>query len=120
MKISSPALTALDLLRYPQASGGIDNVATVLSELGPDIEPDQLALLSDRVERPIAQRLGHMLDQLGDAERTGPMRERLRARGMLRWTELDRQLSDPDFAPEPRLRDAKWRVVVRRLPEPDV
>ncbi len=30
MKISSVALTALDLLRYPQASGRIDNVATVL------------------------------------------------------------------------------------------
>ena len=33
MKISSAALTALDLVRYPQASGGIDNVATVLSDL---------------------------------------------------------------------------------------
>ena len=33
MKISSAALTALDLLRYPQASGGIDSVATVLSDL---------------------------------------------------------------------------------------
>ncbi len=32
MKISSAALTALDLLRYPRASGGIDNVATVLSD----------------------------------------------------------------------------------------
>ena len=29
MKISTPDLTALDLLRYPQATGGIDNVATV-------------------------------------------------------------------------------------------
>ena len=34
MKFSSAALTALDLLRYPQASGGMDNVATVLSDLG--------------------------------------------------------------------------------------
>ena len=29
MKISSAALTVLDLLRYPQASGGMDNIATV-------------------------------------------------------------------------------------------
>ena len=34
MKISSAALTVLDLLRYPRASGGIDHVATVLSDLG--------------------------------------------------------------------------------------
>ena len=43
MKISSAALTALDLLRYPQASGGIDNVATVLSDLGQKIDTGQLA-----------------------------------------------------------------------------
>ena len=39
MKISSAALTALDLLRYPQASGGIDNVTTVLADLGKKIDP---------------------------------------------------------------------------------
>ena len=33
MKISSAALTALDLLRHPQASGGIDDVATILSDV---------------------------------------------------------------------------------------
>ena len=65
MKISSAALTALDLLRYPQASGGIDNVATVLSDLGQRIDPDQLATLSAQVERPIVQRLGHLLEHLG-------------------------------------------------------
>ena len=58
MKISSAALTALDLLRYPQASGGIDNVATVLSDLALKINPAQLAALSALVERPVVQRLG--------------------------------------------------------------
>ena len=52
MKISSAALTALDLLRYPQASGGIDHVATVLSGLGGSIDPEQFAAL-DRA-RPTA------------------------------------------------------------------
>ena len=42
MRISSAALTALDLLRYPQASGSIDSVATVLSDLGQTIDPEQL------------------------------------------------------------------------------
>ena len=35
MKLSSPLLTALDLVRYGKGSAGIDNVATVLSDLGP-------------------------------------------------------------------------------------
>ena len=117
MKISSAALTALDLLRYPQASGGIDNVATVLSDLGQKIDPEQLAALSALVERPVVQRLGYLLGHLGHDALTGPMSESLRARGSLPWTELDRQeAQDPDFAPEPRQRDLRWRVIVRRVP----
>ena len=120
MKISSAALTALDLLRYPQASGGIDNVATVLSDLGQKIDPEQLAALSALVERPVVQRLGHLLEYLGHDALTGPMLESLQARGSLPWTELDRQEArDPDFAPEPRKRDLRWRVIVRRVPQRD-
>lgn len=120
MKISSAALTALDLLRYPQASAGIDNVATVLSDLGQKIDADQLGALSVAVERPIVQRLGHLLDRLGHEALTGPMLSVLQARGPNSWTELDRREAwDPDFAPEPRERDARWRVIVRRAPEVD-
>jgi predicted transcriptional regulator of viral defense system len=120
MKISSAALTALDLLRYPQASGGIDNVATVLSDLAERIDPQQLAALSATVERPVVQRLGHLLDRLGHESLTTPMLEALQARGDVPWTELDRQEArDPDFAPEPRERDTRWRVIVRRVPELD-
>ena len=120
MKISSAALTALDLVRYPQASGGIDSVATVLSDFGQRIDPEQLAALSAVVERPVAQRLGYLLDHLGHDSLTGPMLESLRARGALPWTELDRQgARDPDFAPEPRQRDLRWRIVVRRVPRVD-
>ena len=43
MKISSAALTALDVLRYPQASGGIDNVATILSDVSLGVEKSRLA-----------------------------------------------------------------------------
>ena len=120
MKISSAALTALDLLRYPRASGGIDNVATVLSDLGQKIDPEQLAAISVTVERPIVQRLGHLLDRLGHGALSGPMLKALRARGSVPWTELDRQeAGDMDFAAEPRERDSRWRIIVRRAPEPD-
>ncbi len=120
MKVSSAALTALDLVRYPQASGSLDNIATVLSDFGPKIDPEQLAALSAVVERPVVQRLGYLLDHLGHEALTGPMSEALRARGSLPWTELDRRLAqDPDFAPEPRLRDLRWRIIVRRLPQVD-
>lgn len=120
MKISSPALTALDLLRYPQAAGGIDNVATVLMDLAEKILPAQLAGLSDAAERPVVQRLGHLLDRLGHGDRAAPMHAALAARGAAPWTELDRrEVRDPDFTPEPQERDERWHVIVRRTPEVD-
>ena len=121
MKISSAALTALDLLRqHPQASGGMDHVATVLSDLGGSIDPEQLAAFSPLVERPVVQRLGHLLERLGHDALTVPMLEALHARGSPPWTELDRQqVRDPDFTPEPLERDPRWRVIVRRVPERD-
>ena len=120
MKMSSAALTALDLLRYPQASGGIDTIATVLSDLRQEIDPEQLAALSAVVERPVVQRLGYLLDHIDHDVLTEPMLEALRARGSLPWTELDRKgAQDPDFAPEPRQRDLRWRVIVRRVPRVD-
>ncbi len=120
MRVSSAALTALDLLRYPQASGGMDNIATVLSDLGRRIDREQLAALSVVVERPVVQRLGYLLDHLGHDDLTGPMRESLAARGTLPWIEFDRrEARDPDFASEPLQRDVRWRIIARRLPEVD-
>jgi len=120
MQVSSPSLTALDILRYPQASGGMDNVATVLSDLGGKVEADQLARLSDVFERPVVQRLGHLLDRLGYEAATDKMLQNLHSRGSFRWVDLDRKEAlDPDFAPEPVGRDERWRIVVHRRPELD-
>jgi len=121
MRISSAALTALDLLRYPRASGGIDNIATILSDLGHKIDSTQLETLSTLVERPVIQRLGYLLDFLGYNELTESMLKALHARGgMPTWIELDRHTGRKrDMAPIPRLRDLQWRVVVRRIPQTD-
>ena len=43
MKISSPELTALDLLRYARAAGTFDSIATLLPDLGRKLKPEALA-----------------------------------------------------------------------------
>ena len=94
--------------------------AVARSERVRPIDAAKLAALSQKAERPIAQRLGYLLDRLGHQERTEPMHAALKARGSLTWTELDRKESrDPDFAPEPAERNDRWRVIVRRFPEVD-
>ena len=117
MKVSSVELTALDLLRYPRAAGGIDHIAMVLSDLGVKIDPEKLARLSASFERPVVQRLGHLLARLGHGDRAEPMLKKLFAGRSLAWVELDR--GEADLEPEPVERDERWRVVVRRAPEID-
>jgi hypothetical protein len=120
MKVSSPELTALDLLRYPHASGGLDHIVTVLAELGGRIEPRKLAALSATFERSVVQRLGHLLGRVGRQERTRLLYESLLLRAPLPWVELEpAEASDAQHGPAPIERDRMWRVIVRRPPQPD-
>ena len=122
MKVSGVELTALDLLRYAHAAGGLDHIATVLSDLGGRVDSEKLALISGAFERSVRQRLGHLLDDLGHRDKTDGLHGALsRESPALPWVELERgRALDPDFAPEPIERDARWHVTVRRQPQPDI
>ena len=65
MSVSTPEGTAIDLVRYPEACGNLDNVATVLVELAGRIDPEKLAEVAGRARHPDAQRLGYLLELLG-------------------------------------------------------
>jgi predicted transcriptional regulator of viral defense system len=120
MKISSVELTALDLLRYPHASAGLDNIVTVLSDRGEKIDPEALARLSGSFQKSVVQRLGHLLDRLGYADSTRPMLQELVKIELPSWVELDpEEVADSQLAPSPIERDKRWNVVIRRKPEVD-
>ncbi len=65
LKVATPELIALDLLRYPKHSGGINNIATVLSELVESIDVNKLIELAETLnERHQLQRLGYMIEKI--------------------------------------------------------
>jgi len=65
LKVSSPEVTAMDLLRYSAKSGGLNHIATVLSELIESIDPDKLlALAQSSDEKAWVQRLGYILEKI--------------------------------------------------------
>lgn len=65
LRISSPELTAMDLFLYPNRSGGINHIATVLSELVDAIDPDKLIKLAkDSGKLAWVQRLGYTLEKI--------------------------------------------------------
>jgi predicted transcriptional regulator of viral defense system len=120
MKLSSVELTLLDLLRYPQASGGFDNVITIFEDLGPQIETGKISALSGAFERSVIQRAGYLLDHSGFAQPAEELHAFLERGSHPQWTELDPSLaSDSDSAPKITTRDKRWHVLVRRLPERD-
>jgi predicted transcriptional regulator of viral defense system len=120
MKISSVELTLLDLLRYPHASAGPDNISTVFSDLGPKVNIKSLAALGHAFERSVVQRAGYLLDLSGFAKHAEKLHASIARRSQLPWVELDPSLaSDPDLAPSVQTRDERWHVLVRRIPERD-
>ncbi len=119
MRISSPALTALDLVRYLQASGGLMHAAGVLNELASEIDSEQLGALAPAFERSVVQRLGYIFDQLGKGEAAATLRHCLDS-GNVPWVELDpgEASSMANEKDEPR-RDQCWHVIIRRPIEID-
>src|SRR6185437_7393690 len=120
MKLSSPDLTALDLLRYPHAWGGLDNIATVIADLAEHLDAGKLAALATEYERSVSQRLGYLLDLFNHNKRAEALHRMLAKSSTVPWIELEPSLAkDRDLAPEPQDRNERWHTIVRRLPEKD-
>lgn len=64
MNVSTPEMTAIDLVHYAKSAGYLNNVATVLSELQEKLNPIALMQLlkTENVELPYLQRLGYLLE----------------------------------------------------------
>lgn len=65
INISSPSLTAFDLVFYSDRIGGINRATTVLSELAYELKPDALARTAqDFPQTTTVQRLGYLLEEV--------------------------------------------------------
>ena len=107
MRVSTPETTAVDLVRFARVAGQLDNVATVICELVPKLNPKKLVAAAKVVgDVPNAQRLGYILDRAGARE----VGESLRL-----WVERQSPHAIPlrshrrgHEAPE----DRRWHVIV--------
>lgn len=107
MLVSTPEATAIDLLRYVSAAGGLGNVATVLTELAERIDERKLveAAQADG-ELACSQRLGYILERIGAGDR---------ATALARWIEKRRPRNAP-LRPGKSIRgrpvDRRFRIIV--------
>jgi predicted transcriptional regulator of viral defense system len=72
--VSTPEATALDLVGYQHHAGGLEQVATVLSELAERIDPEKLAAAAPSAPMPWAQRLGYLLEHVGAREKAATLK----------------------------------------------
>jgi len=113
-RISTPEMTAYDLLRYPKACPTRDMAATILAELGEVIQADRLAALSDQgAEIVTLQRLGWMLDAVGWSEKTNKLADALNTHRHT-WQPLR-----PDL-PAEGPRDPRWRIIANETIEVEI
>jgi len=116
MAISTPEVTALDLVRYAAAAGHLSNVATVLVELAEKIDPAKLvaAVEETGVEMSIVQRLGYLLEKVEMAETAAPLATWVAERSP-RLVPLGPGRSSAASPTDPR-----WRVRINAEVEPDL
>jgi predicted transcriptional regulator of viral defense system len=114
MMVSSPEATALELVGYAKHSGGLNNVATILTELAESIVAEKL--VEEAVKAPLAwsQRLGFLLELVEQQSLASELQSYIQKHAR-RIVPLDATL--PRTGAE---RSKRWRVAINTDVEPDL
>lgn len=114
LRVSTPEATALDLAGYPEHVGGLNQVATILSELASGIDPAVLASAAATAPITWVQRLGYILELVEQAAAADHIRIYVHehARG---YTMLV-----PGHESADSRRVPNWKLVANAELEPDI
>lgn len=113
LRVSTPEATAFDLVGYPGHSGGLSNVATVLSELAENLDAAKLVAEVEHSPVPWAQR-GYLLERAGAKALAAPLAEHVAART---------KEYVPLWPRRPAARAShlpRWRLLLNEAVEPDL
>ena len=114
IRVSSVEATAFDLVGYPEHAGGWDHVATLLAELVDQVSPERLVAIAPQSPVAWSQRLGHLLDLVGEADRAGPLAE------YVRRTARETVALDSRSPITEAVRDARWKLAVNLSVAPEL
>ena len=112
--VSTLEATAVDLVGYMRRAGGLDHVASILSELGEDMDPHCLVDASRSASILWAQRLGYLLEHVGAGDKTVLLKQHVR-RTARNFTKLL-----PAASAEGAPRSADWRLHINADIDTDV
>jgi predicted transcriptional regulator of viral defense system len=114
MLISTPEVTALDLVRYPHGAGSLSAVATVLAELAEQLDAKRLLSAAKAMpELATVQRAGWLLARVGSWATVRPLQHWLASR-QPPWVKLSSSAPSGDGE-----RDVAFSVIVNAQIELD-
>ena len=112
LAVSTPSVTALDLVRFAPTIGGLDAVLTVLDELVEKITPEDLVKAAQQEsERSQSQRLGWLIERTKRPEL---------ADELARWLATQKPTKTPLDVSAPvagKRKDPRWQVIVNAEPQ---
>lgn len=111
--VSTPEATAVDLVGYHHHVGGLDQAATILSELAESLDPDKLVAAAQTAPMPWAQRAGYLLERAGAADKATSLKAYVRKHA----TQTVPLLPAIPHAAAPR--DDGWKLYVNADVEPE-
>jgi len=114
LKIATPEATALDLIGYVGHCAGLDNVATVLTELAEKIDAERLRELAELSPIAWVQRLGYLIELVGAQEKAE------RIAGYIAKKRPVRTPLTPAIGIKGARMDSRWRVFVNTQVESDL
>lgn len=112
--VSTPEATAVDLVGYYHHAGGLDQVATILSELAEQIDPQKLVAAAQTAPVPWAQRLGYLLERVSAAETAAALKS------FVKDTAREAVPLLPGASREDARRDTDWKLFINTDVEPEL
>jgi predicted transcriptional regulator of viral defense system len=112
--VSTPEATAVDLVGYHHHAGGLDQVATILSELAEQIDPQKLLIAARTGPVPWAQRLGYLVEHVGAVEKAAALKSYVKdaAREVVPLL--------PGASKEDARHDTDWKLLINTDVEPEL
>jgi predicted transcriptional regulator of viral defense system len=114
MVVATPEGTALELVRHAESCGGLNNVATVLTELVESMDSALLVAAAARgMEKTVLQRAGYLLELIGAHALAEPLST---------WLAQQRTFPTalrPDLPTEGADRNRRWMLIINDRVEPD-
>ncbi len=113
-KVALPEQVVVDLVGYYKHAGYFNHIATVLSELQEQLNSNQIVECAQRAGIATAQRLGYILDYVGNDSLTGPLSKWIQAH-VTKYVSLRPDLKAPTLE-----RNKKWKLDINERLELDI